>query len=416
MQYYLYDTCSVINLQSKLFNGEKFFISSVTFQELENIKTATYKDEEIKYKARQVLHLLEKHEDEYVIVPYTLLHQELMREYGLVDNNDARIIITAKYLEQEFRRTGDKITFVTADLACRSIARSIGLTVQSKSEEEEELYTGYQVVEMTDEELANFYENSLPSNFNSYNLVNNQYLLIKSNGLIVDKYKWKNDSYSKIPYIKVNSKQFGELKPRDSYQAIALDSMLTNKLTMVRGKAGTGKSWLAFNAMFMMLEKNIINKIIVFCNTIATKGSAKLGYYPGSRTEKLLDSQIGNLLESKIGGREEVERLIEEGVLVLLPMSDIRGYDTSGMNAAIYISEAQNMDRELMKLALQRIGEDSICILDGDDTTQVDMSLYAGENNGMKRVSKIFKGKDLYGEVTLANIYRSQIAEIADQL
>jgi len=31
-----------------------------------------------------------------------------------------------------------------------------------------------------------------------------------------------------------------------------------------------------------------------------------------------------------------------------------------------------------MKLALQRIGEDSICILDGDNDTQVDLSLYAG--------------------------------------
>jgi phosphate starvation-inducible protein PhoH len=52
--------------------------------------------------------------------------------------------------------------------------------------------------------------------------------------------------------------------------------------------------------------------------------------------------------------------------LILLPMSDIRGYDTTGMNAGIYISEAQNLDITLMKLALQRIGEDSICIIDGD--------------------------------------------------
>jgi hypothetical protein len=35
-----------------------------------------------------------------------------------------------------------------------------------------------------------------------------------------------------------------------------------------------------------------------------------LGYYPGSRDEKLLDSQIGNLLASKIGNKLEVERMI----------------------------------------------------------------------------------------------------------
>lgn len=66
-----------------------------------------------------------------------------------------------------------------------------------------------------------------------------------------------------------------------------------------------------------------------------------------------------------------------------------------------------------MRLALQRIGEDSICILDGDSETQVDSSLYAGNNNGMRRVSEIFKGEPIYGEVTLKNIHRSRIAQLA---
>lgn len=65
----------------------------------------------------------------------------------------------------------------------------------------------------------------------------------------------------------------------------------------------------------------------------------------------------------------ELERLIDEGKIVLLPMSDIRGYDTGGMKAGVYITEAQNLDISLMKLALQRIGEDSICIIDGDCKT-----------------------------------------------
>lgn len=66
-----------------------------------------------------------------------------------------------------------------------------------------------------------------------------------------------------------------------------------------------------------------------------------------------------------------------------------------------------------MKLALQRVGEDSICILDGDSDAQVDLSMYAGSNNGMRRVSQVFRGQDIYGEITLPNIYRSKIAKIA---
>lgn len=108
--------------------------------------------------------------------------------------------------------------------------------------------------------------------------------------------------------------------------------------------------------------------------------------------------------------------MINEEKLVLLPMSDIRGYDTTGLHAGIYITEAQNLNIELMKLALQRIGDDAICILDGDSDTQVDSPLYAGNNNGMRRVSEVFKGQPFYGEVTLPICHRSKIAAIAENM
>jgi predicted ribonuclease YlaK len=184
----------------------------------------------------------------------------------------------------------------------------------------------------------------------------------------------------------------------------------------LRGPAGTGKSLLALGYLFYLKEHHKIDKIIIFCNTVATVGSAKLGYYPGSKDDKLLDSQIGNFLISKIGDRTMVEELVNRGEVVLLPMSDVRGFDTTGMRAGIYITEAQNMDIELMRLALQRIGEDSICILDGDDNAQVDLGMYAGASNGLKRVSDVFRGEDIYGEVQLKKIYRSRIAEIAQKM
>ena len=126
----------------------------------------------------------------------------------------------------------------------------------------------------------------------------------------------------------------------DIYQMLLADSLANNKITMVKGPAGSGKTYLSLCYLLHLLENHKIYKIIVFCNTVATKDSAKLGFYPGTRDEKLLDSQIGNLLASKFGGKIEVERMIQEEKLVLLPLSDIRGYDTSGMRAGVYISEA----------------------------------------------------------------------------
>jgi predicted ribonuclease YlaK len=197
---------------------------------------------------------------------------------------------------------------------------------------------------------------------------------------------------------------------------LAADSFLRNKITLIKGPAGTGKTFMSLAFLLNQLEYHRIDKIIIFCNTVATKNSARLGFYPGTRDEKLLDSQIGNLLSSKLGDKTQVERMIAEGKLILLPLSDIRGYDTSGMRAGIYISEAQNLDVSLMKLALQRIGEDSVCIIDGDEKTQVDDISFAGNNNGMRRASKIFRGHNVYGEVELKNIHRSRIAQIAEKM
>jgi predicted ribonuclease YlaK len=46
----------------------------------------------------------------------------------------------------------------------------------------------------------------------------------------------------------------------------------------------------------------------------------------------------------------------------------------------------------------------------------VDDIHFAGSNNGMRRASQVFRGHDVYGEVTLKNIHRSTIATIAENM
>ena len=408
-----FDTCSLLDLQQAIFESN-FIISNITLTELESIKTSFSKDEDVKWRARQVLHLLKENEDKYNVILYNAnIDDEIIKNYGLLNNDDSRIIASAYGY---YRRDND-IIFSTSDLSCYEVAKSIGLPAELSGEDDGDDYHGYKQIYLPDNELAFFYNEILPNGQNPYELEKNEYLFITDlSDKVIDKYRWSGEIYIPLQYKVAESTMFGKVAPKDVYQQAALDSLFTNQITMLRGAAGSGKSYLAFGYMFKMLEENKIEKIIIFCNTVATKGSAKLGFYPGSRTEKLLDSQIGNLLESKIGDRIMVEKLISDGQLVLLPMSDIRGYDTTGMKAAIYISEAQNLDIELMRLALQRVGDDSICIIDGDDKTQVDMSMYGGTHNGMKRVSKVFRGQSFYGELELKNIYRSKIAEIAQGL
>lgn len=415
MAHIMYDTNALLDLQEEAFRDDSsFYITDITLKELEDIKTSGRKDEETRYEARKVLHLLDENPQQYEVVLSKKDYFIRCEKFDLVDSPDTKIIYTT-YCFFEDHGFSDGV-FITSDLACKTIAKAIGLNVEAIRSNEDDEYKGYYEITLADQELADFYNNSLYQNINQFDLLINEYLIIKNPaGAAIDKYKWTEEGYKHVPYLTFESDMFGKVTPykNDLFQQFAMDSLSSNQVTLIRGNAGTGKSFLSLAYLFALLERGKIDKIIIFCNTVAAKGAAKLGFYPGSRTEKLLDSQIGNLLQSKLGDKIMVERLIDDGELVLLPLSDIRGYDTTGMNAGIYITEAQNMDIELMRLALQRIGEDCICIIEGDDRAQVDMSMYAGANNGMKRVSQIFRGSDIYGEITLESIHRSKIAELA---
>lgn len=184
---------------------------------------------------------------------------------------------------------------------------------------------------------------------------------------------------------------------------------------MINGPAGSGKSMLSLAYLMSQLENGKIDKIIIFANPAASRNSVRLGFTPGDLISKILDTQVGSMLIGKFGDRLEVERLVNDGKIVLMSFSNLRGFDTSGMNAGIYISEAQNLDRELIKLAIQRVGEDCIMIIEGDNE-QVDDNVYAEDNNGMRRVSEVFKGQDFYGQIKLNNVHRSKMAMIAEQI
>jgi len=407
-----YDTCSLLILLDRAFD-EFFYISSITLNELEDIKTSGKKDEDIKYKTRRLLHLLDDNQDKYLVYIYTnnLEYEITSRDIDIT--NDTRIMATYMKCNKEF-----PCTYVTNDLANKMIAKSIfGIENIESVEYDKDDYTGYIELIPSMYELADFYSNL---NINIHGLLINQYLIVRTPDEFTqdDLYKWNGTEHERIISTAFESKMFGKVVPfkGDLYQILAMDSLVNNKITMIRGKAGSGKSYLSLGYLFYKLQRHEIDKIIIFCNSPAAAGSVKLGFYPGSKNSKLLDSQIGNFLTSKIGDKLEVERLINEGTILLLPMSDMRGFDTTGMKAGVYITEAQNMDIQLAKLVLQRVGEDSILVIDGDDRAQVDDYRFAGVNNGMKRISEVFKNHDFYGEVYLNKIHRSKIAELAEEL
>jgi predicted ribonuclease YlaK len=408
---YFYDTCALLNKQSGILNSF-FYISNISLKELENIKTSNTKDESTKYTARKIIKMLDDHEDMYKVVDYDKKWDIELSNYSVLpESNDSKIILCALHANSKV----EDLVFCTDDICCKLLAIDLGLQVHYIKDKLDD-YKGYREVRLNEYEMAEFYQHK-PDQAKKLKMINNEYLIVKDiDGKVVDKLKAKDGVFEEVGFPCFESQQYGKVKPKDVYQEIAMDSLKNNKITMLAGPAGSGKSYLAMAYMMTALEKGAIDHIIIVCNPIATRGAAKLGFYPGDKDCKLLDSQIGNFLNSKFGDAFRVESLIDNGKIILIPLSDLRGYDTSGMNACIYMTESQNTDIDLMKLVLQRTGDDCKVIIEGDYSTQVDSAYYAGVNNGMKRASEVFRGHNCYGQVNLQSIWRSEIAEIAEQM
>lgn len=381
-------------------------VPSMVLRELEKFENLKYRyGNELAYEAREIRRGLNKRKDKVYID---------LKDYKWDLNND----YSSDYMDNCILKyclvTGDGL--ITYDGLLKEKAIELGIEVIDVEENEEITeydYAGYKEVHMTKDELEAFY-NGVSKN--TFGLNVNEYLIVKekTTNEPLDAFRWDGKYYLSAINKNFKTDMFGQFKAFDIYQRCALDSLFANQITMIKGKPGTGKSVIGFNYAIHQLEKGKIDKIIFFVNPTLAKNAQALGFYTGDKDDKLLQSSVGNMLASKFGSKGQVETMIKREDIVLLPFGDIRGFDTTGMNTLVYIIEAQNLDKELMKLGIQRLGADSRMIIDGDYTAQVDNRAYEGVNNGMRRVSEVFRGQDYYGELELPNIYRSEMAKRAE--
>ena len=400
-----YDTNTLLVLGDRAFE-ESFALSSVTLQELENIKTSRNKSDEIKHQARTIVRLLDENSDKYNVVVYDddiaqIIHMHKMQEYP-----DTQIIASAKYLSEK-----ENVTFISGDIACKIIAKNIfGLNVEGIDIVEEDIkYKGFKEVSLTEDDMAHFYENMTS---NMFGLLTNEYLILKDiRGEVVDTLKWNGETYETIRCKPYKSNMFGTLKPLDEIQACAMDSMNCNDITVLYGKAGSGKTTLPLNYIMQGLEKGKIKKLYVIYSFEPLKGAKTLGFEKVDHVTKLLYSaSIGNILASKFGDISQVEYMIDRQMIDIIPTANIRGVEFES-DSCVLVTEAQNLDVYTLKTILQRCKDGCKQIYEGDIIEQKDTNI---QQVGVNRLIDVFKGHKSFGCVKLKNNYRSPLSELAD--
>lgn len=367
---------------------------------LEELDKINHCDCELKkYHSRQAIKAIENNKEILFLtegfefpLPYSL-------DYSKFDN---RIL--------GYCRDFDSI-LITNDLNMRIKADALGIeNYKYETEYMNNGYDGFVEVEMNEFERYSFDE--FPAN--KWGLLENQYLIIRDEiGEVSGRFRWTSTGFYELPpTLSLNSFFFGSIIAKDVYQECAIDSLMNTDFTILKGEAGTAKTLLSLAYAFHKIEKGKINNITIIHNPEDLRGNKKLGAYPGDRDNKLLQTSLGGILSSKLGGMEHVLNLVNDGVITLIPTCDIRGYEVS-KNSCLYVTEAQNTDAYTMKTILQRAEEGCKIIIEGDNNQQTDSDYFLGDKNGITKAIEVFKDSPYFSCVSLQNVYRSRIGNLA---
>jgi len=151
-------------------------------------------------------------------------------------------------------------------------------------------------------------------------------------------------------------------------QKEAKAKILENTLTLLAGKAGSGKTMLACQIALDKLFMREIDKIII---TRPTVSKEDIGFLPGDLREKM-DPWVQPIYQNMFAlyDKVKIEKLIEDGKIEIVPVSFMRG--RTFLDSVIIVDEAQNVTHEQMEMIVTRLGLRSKMIICGDDH-QVDL-------------------------------------------
>lgn len=170
---------------------------------------------------------------------------------------------------------------------------------------------------------------------------------------------------------------------RTPTQNAYIHAMEHSELVFGVGPAGTGKTYLAVAHAVMLLERGIIERIIL--SRPAVEAGEHLGFLPGDLKEKV-DPYLRPLYDALYDMMpvEKVERILASGVIEIAPLAFMRGRTLT--HAAIILDEAQNTTPMQMKMFLTRLGEGARMIITGD-VSQIDLPV--GQKSGLTEAIRI---------------------------
>ena len=173
-------------------------------------------------------------------------------------------------------------------------------------------------------------------------------------------------------------------------QKRAKENILNHAFSFIVGKAGSGKTLLAVQVALDMFFKREYDRVIITRPTIATEDN---GFLPGDEKEKLEPWLIPIMsnMRKVYNKPEKIQKMVDNEEIELVSLAHFRGRTFD--NAVVIIDEFQNLTKPQLRMALGRLGKNSMMIFCGDNQ-QIDLS--SSLNSAIDDVHKIKDSKHVF--------------------
>ena len=188
-------------------------------------------------------------------------------------------------------------------------------------------------------------------------------------------------------------------------QKVAKSEALNSTVTVLKGKAGSGKSLLAANIALDLLFRKEIEKIIITRPTVVA--GEDIGFLPGDINDKLAPF-TAPVYENmhRLYDKTKIEKCIEEGLIEIVPISFMRGRNFT--DCLVVVDESQNLTDTQTELILTRICNGSRVIFCGDNA-QIDLKYK--KDSGFDFMCKHMSSIEGFKLVTLKQNHRHIIVD-----
>jgi len=212
-----------------------------------------------------------------------------------------------------------------------------------------------------------------------------------------------NDQVYKSKKVPKNPIKFGIQLNEE--QKDAKEAILNSTVSVIRGKAGSGKSLLAAQIALDMLFKKEVERIII-ARPAVTAGE-QIGFLPGTKEEKMAPFTApvyDNMY--RLYNKEKIESLVADGQIEIIPVGFLRGFNFT--DCVVIVDEAQNCTEAQLELILGRLCIGAKIIICGD-VSQIDLK--NKKESGYDFICKHMKDIPGFSVTTLQTNHRHPIVE-----